>query len=137
VILGKDTTYLVSVSVNDKQRDWTAVGFNLSSAATLERKFKFIAQISDDLDPWNLVDAAIDDFEINFIKGDGNFTECIHAENFFWRSLCGIKSYIVLNGLGQVVLQGVCNEFDFNALNAGIYIIKLEGFKPQKIVIDE
>ena len=135
LVLGNDTVYLVSV--NNNQREWIESSFNLSEANTSERTFKFIAEISDDLDPWNLVDAAIDDFEIKFISGEENFTESIHAENGLWKSLCGLKEYVIFNSLGQIVLKGISTEFNLSELSAGLYILKLDGYKPHKILIDE
>ena len=135
LILGNDTNYLLSV--NNNQREWIESSFNLSDANVSYKTFKFIAKISDDLDPWNLVDAAIDDFEIKFISGEESFAKCIYAENGLWRSLCGMKEYVVLNSLGQIVLKGISTEFNLSELSAGIYILELEGYKPQKILVDE
>lgn len=137
VISENDTVFVEFVSETDPQREWISRGFNLSDAAISSGTFRFIVEISDDLNPWHLVDAAIDDFEVQFISGKEDVNTCFVGQNGIWKSKCGVKNYRILNNLGQIVQAGVSSKFDFSNLNSGVYMLQIEGYAPQKVVVDE
>lgn len=138
VIQNGDTIYARNFTIENEQRKWKKSSFDLSEVLSSYDPFKFIVRVTDDLDPWNLVDFAVDEFSIDFHNNIQDFNkECFQVTVDGWVSNCGELNVLILNSLGQEVRRNNGVELSFKGLKSGVYIISGEGVLPQKVFWNE
>ena len=118
--------------------EWKKTSFNVSEIFNTFGSFKFIVRVTDDLNPWHIVDFAIDEFSIDFSSHiDLNERKCIEPLDDGWIILCDNMSFCVINSVGQITKRGKGNFIDLRGHNSGLYFITLEGGTTHKIYWNE
>ena len=138
VVHGSDTTYLKYYTSNDELLQWKEASFTIGNVINSSSSFKFIVRVTDDLDPWSMVDCAIDEFSVVFSNSvDETVQDCLESLNNGWMNYCENKEYFIMNSIGQVVKIGQDDFIDLKGFESGVYIIKVKGYIPQKIYWNE
>ncbi len=138
LIQGLDTLYVKNYTSDDEMAKWKEASFNVGEILNSSEPFKFVVRVTDDLNPWNMVDCAIDEFSISFInKSDEVISNCIQPVHEGWVNNCQNENFVIVNSIGQVVRTGTSRYINFNGLGSGVYIFRIEGELPQKIYWNE
>ena len=138
LIQGADTVYVKNYTSNDELLQWKEASFTVGNVLNSSIPFRFIVRVTDDLDPWNMVDCAIDEFSVVFSNSvDIMEQNCLEPVKSGWMNLCGNKDYLIMNSIGQIVKTGHGDFIDLRGLNSSVYILKTEGAMPQKIYWNE
>ena len=117
---------------------WKEASFTIGNVINSSSSFKFIVRVTDDLDPWSMVDCAIDEFSVVFSNSvDETVQDCLESLNNGWMNYCENKEYFIMNSIGQVVKIGQDDFIDLKGFESGVYIIKVKGYIPQKIYWNE
>lgn len=135
VIEGTDTTYLGHFTIDDIQREWVTADLDIFAGEGREN-FKVVFNIGDDLKPWNIVDAAIDDFSLEFYTlGQEELSDCYRFLGDVLMLECGRENYRVFNVQGQLIENGLGRHIDLSNLKKGLYLIQVEGQKTIKHLV--
>ncbi len=138
LIQGADTIYVKNYTSNDEPLQWRETSFNVGAVFDPSIPFRFVVRVTDDLDPWDMVDFAIDEFSVVLSNSVDEITkDCPEILHNGWINQCGNKGYIIMNSIGQIVKMGQDDFVDLKGLGSGVYIIKIEGNIPQKIYWNE
>ncbi len=138
VIQNSDTIYNQNFTKDNEQLKWKKSSFNVSDIIDPSNPFKFIVKVTDDLNPWDLVDFSIDEFSIDFHNNISEFKpNCLVPNINGWKNTCGEKSFLILNSIGQIVRKGRGEKITLRGLKTGVFIIFIEGDKPKKIFWNE
>ena len=135
VIQGADTTYLDYFTIDDFQRQWTTADLEVYAGAE-KKNFRVIFSITDDLNPWNIIDAAIDDFSAEFHTWSiGDVNKCYSFSSDVLMLKCGLMEYQVFNIQGQIIEKGFSTSIDLSGYKTGLYLIQIENQKSIKHLV--
>ena len=138
LIYGEDTLYIQNYTVENDMLEWKKAVFKASDLFNSLGTFKFIVRVTDDLNPWDIVDFAIDEFLIEFENSIEEIkSNCLEPSDNGWKILCSNKRFSIINSVGQVIKIGASDFIDLRGYDSGVYIIKLEGGAPHKIYWNE
>ena len=138
LIQGGDTVYVKNYTSSDELLQWNEASFTIGNFINSSMPFRFIVRVTDDLDPWNMVDCAIDEFSIVYSNMTDKIRQnCLELVKNGWMNHCDNKDYLIMNSIGQIVRMGHGSFIDLKGLNSSIYILKTEGAMPQKIYWNE
>ena len=135
VIVGTDTTYFDEYNVTDDQRSWEKGHFVLSDSLGPITDFKIIFFIEDQ-DPWNLIDAAFDNVKVkNSLSVNDDLNKCnYYFQNNFLQNDCVLATKFSVYDIRGRLIQSGFEKIDFNGFPQGVYIIKSDGNRLQKII---
>ena len=125
LVNGTDTLYYLALSNQMPTFSWESISFNTADLGWGVKPFQLIFKITDDLNPWDIVDASIDNVQLNFgPEGVDEVDAChfIHANEI--RFYCGERDFEVYTIKGQVMISGKGDFIDMSAFKAGMYFVR-------------
>ncbi len=138
LVNGVDTVYFQELNKYDPTFTWERISFNSSDKDWGDKPFRIIVKITDDLSPWDIVDASIDNVSLNFgpisIKEDIN---CFEFRSNLLEFTCGSTDYVVYNLKGQIMKAGSADLIDFSSFKNGLYFVQLTGSEVIKFLKSE
>jgi choice-of-anchor B domain-containing protein len=138
LIHGEDTLYSQKYTVDNDMLEWKKSVFKVNNLFNSFGTFKFIVRVTDDLNPWDMVDFAIDEFLIEFTNSIEEIKSiCLAPSDNGWKITCSKRYFSVVNSVGQVIKTGTSDFVDLRGYQSGVYIIKLDGSRPYKIYWNE
>lgn len=135
-ITGNDTVYVDQRTSANIMRQWVNYSTDLYSHNFQTDSVQFIVKITDDLKPWNVIDAAIDNFEVIYLTSanTSGANKCITVFPNSVQFNCGKAAYQVLDINGKLLASGYSNHASLNTLQTGLYILNVQGKGTVKII---
>lgn len=106
LVNGTDTLYFLFLNNEVPTFSWQQASFNSADLDWGDKPFRLIFKITDDLSPWDIVDASIDNVALEFIpQSVEEVSICSKIVGDQISFLCGPEEFQVYNLLGQLVLS--------------------------------
>jgi choice-of-anchor B domain-containing protein len=131
-----DTIFKLLATVDTPTNEWVWSSFNLSDVFPNAESVRFIVEINDNLEPWNIVDAALDEFKVEFSTGGRELTNvCFEQTKLEIVVSCANKGVKLFDSKGRLVRFTNQKKLSIGGLKTGLYLLETNEFKSQKIII--